>query len=678
MFVSAASLHAQDTSRTGHSSPTRFEAGALGELGGGIQNGIFSIYAGFPGCGQFESHFGNVLKYGGGVIVRAPQLLGESWGLGAIVGWDQVRATYSVRPLDAQRIVDDATGSIVELEREFRFDVEARYLRVELAPTFRLSDLIHFSLGPTVGILLDSSAHQTDNIRGPGDRSFSDGEKSHPMPLGFVPQRSPVVVGATLRALFRIPLQPRFSLLLGGALGGDILGTETTQNWRSFHFSGMIGGLIDFTPRPDTLPPPDTILIDTVPRDTLPPPPAAPVASLLFTGVDDNDRPSTDAVVMVSTVLRRRFTPMLPLVYFDSGSATPAARYSRIDADSARRFTILPLARLGPFNLSHHILNLVGWRWHERGRPAKVLVYGSASEGETPTLARARARYVADYLTTVWRIPKRLVEVKSETGPIPLSTQTNEDGRAENRRVVLASDDPDLLGPLEVNQTVRDFNPPRIRLEPRIEAAAGLRDWTIVLRQRNVELARFALHDSTPGSRTWRLLDGSIDSALNVLEAELVVEDSLGRTTRANAQLALRTRRDTSVVESRRQQRGEQERLEWGLVGFGFREAEGNERHVAELTDLAGLAGDTVMVDAAGTTDRVGDEEINRLLSQRRAEWAVGRLRTLLAARGVTVIEGSVRGLGVDATRFPNEYPEGRVLSRGVTVGIEQERGSGK
>lgn len=677
LLCSVPALRGQDSSHA--ALERRIELGLVGEVGAGVQGGSFSIYPGFPGCGLFERDGLNVVQRGLGGTLRLPQIIADNLGLAAIAQLEWSDVDYSARPLDAQRIIDDATGTIVQLDREFRFETSTTMARLELGLLWQPVDHLSLSVGPSLGLLLNSAARQTDNILGPADRSFADGERQRAMPRGFDPVRGRFGLGGTLRATWRIPLPPgfseRLSLLPGLVLGGDILGTEQTFGWRSLHLGAMLGLVYNLTPGPDrvdTLPPPDTVRRDTVVL------PAGPVASLLFTGVDDNDRSSADAVVMVTTVVRRRFTPMLPLVYFDSGASTPAARYTRIDADSARRFSILPLARVGPFVLSHHILNLVGWRWRERGRPAKVILYGAASEGESPSLARARARYVADYLTGVWRIPKRLVEVRTEAGPIPLSTQMNDDGRAENRRVLVASDDPDLLGPLEVEQSVRDFNPPRIRLEPKIEAAAGLRDWTIVLRQRNVELARFALRDSSTGSRTWRLLDGSIDSALNVLEAELVAEDSLGRTARASAQLTLRTRRDTGVIESRRQQRGERERLEWGLVGFGFRESEGTERHILELTDLAALAGDTVMVDAAGTTDRVGDEESNRLLSQRRAEWAVARLRALLAGRGVTVVEGSVRGLGVDATRFPNEYPEGRVLSRGVTVGIEQEADAGK
>jgi len=647
------------------------EFGVVGELGlAGTQNGSFAIYPGFAGCGIFDG--AAVTRGAAGVIARTPRLLGDNWGLTAIGLLDRSRASYAARPLDAQRIVDEASGTIVELDREFRFDATATSVRLELGVTWRPADALHLSLGPSLGLLLNYEERQSDNILGPDNRSFSDGETTHQMPHGFGDDAATVLLGGTFRATYTIPFQTRLTLLPGVVIGGDILGAERVRGWRSLHGGVMLGLLYNVAPAPDVV---DTVpLPDTLPRDTVSPLPSPPTATLLFTGVDDADHPSTEAMVVVSTVVRRRFTPLLPLLYFDSAAAVPAERYTRISPDSARRFSILPLVRLGPFDLSHHILDLVGWRWNERGRPAKVILYGAAAEDEPSALGRARARWVGDYLVNVWRIPRRLVEVRSEPGPFPLSTQANGDGRAENRRVVIASDDPDLLGPLEVTQTVRDFNPPRIRLEPRIEAAAGVRNWMIVLRQRNVELARFALRDSSNASRTWRLLDGSIDSALNVLQAELVAEDSLGRTVRATAELALRTLRDTGVVESRRELRGQRERMEWGLVGFGFREAEGTERHVAELTDLSTLAGDTVLLDAAGTTDRVGDEESNRLLSQRRAEWAVARLRTLLAMRGVEVLEGSVRGLGVDATRFPNEYPEGRVLSRGVTVGIEQER----
>ena len=80
-------------------------------------------------------------------------------------------------------------------------------------------------------------------------------------------------------------------------------------------------------------------------------------------------------------------------------------------------------------------------------------------------------------------------------------------------------------------------------------------------------------------------------------------------------------------------------------------------------------------VRVTGYTDRIGNERRNRDLSLQRAERVAAELERRLAARGITGATITIEGAGPEVSRFENDLPEGRFLSRGVSVVVEQAEG---
>jgi outer membrane protein OmpA-like peptidoglycan-associated protein len=114
------------------------------------------------------------------------------------------------------------------------------------------------------------------------------------------------------------------------------------------------------------------------------------------------------------------------------------------------------------------------------------------------------------------------------------------------------------------------------------------------------------------------------------------------------------------------------ERISYALVAFGYRSDVGDKTHENWLREMAELLKPGAEIRITGYTDRIGDDRYNLELSQGRADYVAGRLRSLAAQRGIRDIRIDARGVGVETGRFPNELPEGRILSRGATVIIEQ------
>jgi OOP family OmpA-OmpF porin len=91
------------------------------------------------------------------------------------------------------------------------------------------------------------------------------------------------------------------------------------------------------------------------------------------------------------------------------------------------------------------------------------------------------------------------------------------------------------------------------------------------------------------------------------------------------------------------------------------------------LEEIARQVRDSARITIIGYTDRIGDERYNIGLSTQRAEQASSALQMHLRRLGTRDVKIKSSGAGMETERFTNDLPEGRALSRGVTVVIEQE-----
>jgi outer membrane protein OmpA-like peptidoglycan-associated protein len=655
-----APLHAQETGIP------RFEFGPLAGLGYGLQSGEFIVRGGQPTCGTFSG--GRVIGQWYGGVAQWQQLLGDRLGLELRAGYSRSNSRYTAPPTDEQRVVDTVTHTLEVINREFRLDAAFDAAIADILVRWRATERIGISGGVAVGWRFRKSFRQTDNVLDP-NRSFAGGERTLAMDVGqsFTMQR--LALGGVVSMEYALPLWPRASLVPNLTLRGDILPAVEEPEWRGISLSAGAALLFDLTRRTDTTVPPPP------PPDTIPTPkiPELDVAIAMH-GVDETGTPAQEAVVSVREVIFRKETPLLPVVYFDHASDSIPARYTRMTPPETARFAYRSLAELDPVELSHAVLNLVGYRMREN-RDAKLTLYGLTSSDEGKPYAYGRAESVRNYLVDVWGIGKSRIEIRVNTGPMPASDDATADGRSENRRVLFASSSTDLLAPIATERVVRDFNPPLVKLDPTINAEAGVRQWSITVHQGTDTLATFinGMNERMNSDLSWRLQDERIDSALGRLVAVLSVEDSTGQLKKAFDSIDLRLRRDSTIVRAGQELRGETERLAYSLVAFGYSSATGDRSHEVWLEDLAAMLRPGARIEIRGYTDRIGDDSYNLELSRGRAQYVADRLRALAAQHGVTNLSMDVQGAGVDNSgRFPNNLPEGRVLSRGATIVAEQ------
>jgi hypothetical protein len=165
---------------------------------------------------------------------------------------------------------------------------------------------------------------------------------------------------------------------------------------------------------------------------------------------------------------------LLPVVFFDQGSATPSSRYRRIQSTEREAYKMPSDANASPTNIYAHVLNIIGKRMATSS--AKLTITGQQTRDEADTkLAEKRAEAIAAYFQDVWKIPAaRLVRTAK---PPEASTQ------ADKRTVSFSSDNAEILAPLTIEYTTRLASPPVLNIGMEINTGAGLKQWELEMQQ---------------------------------------------------------------------------------------------------------------------------------------------------------------------------------------------------
>lgn len=661
------SSHGQDTPSD------RRLIGPTAGIAYGFDRADVPVFGGSVDCGLFSSGRGVTPSVGG--ILKLPSFFSSALGLSASVSLSRSSGTLTAPPVNQVWILHPDTREALRIQEEYRLNRTSWIASCDLLAEVGLSDRLKLGAGAFAGHRLSSTFSQTENILEPEDFRLSNGQREALMADGSNPESAALSFGPSIAAAYSIPLGPRRYFVPGLSFRADMLSSVRAFSWKSYQVGATMSLLFDVTPATGTPPPP------------LPPEPVAPpgipvlTASIEMYGVDDESNSLPDALIHVHETRLQQHVPVVPAVFFEHEASELPDRYATLDRARAEDFSADELVGTKVLEMQHQVLNILGMRMKE-GAGSAITLTGSVSGDEAPELARARAETVRSYLTDVWKIDPARVKTAAGGSVMERSSEETEDGRSDNRRVEIASADPALLAPVTTEQMIRDFDPPMIRLLPRFRAEAGVKEWSIVITQGEREVVRYGgdRGDSmTRMSDTWQIDHERIDSMLSPLMAALVVTDSTGAVARAETTLPMTMVLNPRVVDQRVERSGDRARLVTTLVGFEFSSAEPGTQNRRALESIAGAVKDGAEVSLMGYTDRIGDQEHNRSLAAERAANAAAMLQALLKERGVKGVTMNVRGEGIETERFDNDLPEGRFLSRGVGIVVEQnESGASK
>jgi outer membrane protein OmpA-like peptidoglycan-associated protein len=669
-IVAAACLLAGRDAHAQQEAPRTFLIGPGVGLEASVEKGSIPVFNGSADCGLFEQ--GSGLTPSASFNALAPSFLSPRLGFMVGLGVAKSAGSFEASPAEPTRIVDDATGRLVELDRVYRLGYDEWALRADILARYGLTDRLSISAGPTVGYRLSSALDQSDIIRGPGNYSFSDGRKTHVMGEGTPLVSRALSFGIRLVAAYDISLGRSAILQPGATVLVDLASPVNEPTWRRYSFGARALLLFDLTPAPLALAP-SLPIAESVPAPQ--PVPEEPLeAQLRMSGLDENLTPVPLGRVMVNELIYRQVAPLLPAVFFTNDALTLPDRYDPLTRDETARFSIADLSQLDIYEIQHHTLDIVGSRML-RNPEARLTLAGSVSKEEAPSLTRARAKSVMEYLRSTWGIDSSRISTRG-AGFMERSNEQTEDGRADNRRVELASDSNAILAPVVTEKISREFNPPVIRMEPTVSAPAGVKRWSLTITHHGKQVARYSGEGSkglTSSDLIWRLDERVIESNAQPLVADLTVEDSTGAIVMARAEVPLVVERRVRVIDGRIERSGNRERIVATLIGFDFDSDKLGGQNEQAIQDIAAMIAPGATVTVTGYTDRIGAADRNKVLSENRARKSAQLLREMLRQRSLSDVEVKVVGAGVETSRFTNEYPEGRMLSRGVTIIVEQE-----
>ncbi|MBR9978119.1 MAG: OmpA family protein [Bacteroidetes bacterium] len=382
---------------------------------------------------------------------------------------------------------------------------------------------------------------------------------------------------------------------------------------------------------------------------------------------------STHSLLMEEEIVRETF-PLLNYVFFGEASAVIPDRYARIAPMNIADFDESAIEG-DALDFYYNALNIIGSRL--RTQPdMSVTIHGyvsnTGSERRNNRLASDRAETVRDYLRTVWGIEEARLGI--DTGTLPPLPSSSKDtlGQAENRRVEITSEHPDLLRPVTFVRRIAGITPDRIRFIPTIEAEEGLASWVLTIEQQG------RVFDRREGARAessltwnWKNLAGELPAASGDMVCRMLVHDQAGDTDLSNPitigvrEVKSERRQSVSVTE------GGITIEKISLILFPFdvaKPGERNEQIMNEHVYPRITPGSRISVN--GYTDIIGSEEYNLKLSQQRAEAVREIILERLgeeASERVTAI-----GHGKMTPIFSNDIPEGRFYNRTVNLIIER------
>jgi outer membrane protein OmpA-like peptidoglycan-associated protein len=333
------------------------------------------------------------------------------------------------------------------------------------------------------------------------------------------------------------------------------------------------------------------------------------------------------------------------------------------------------------------VLNIIGERLRKFPK-ATLSIHGCTdgftAERDKADVAKKRGRVVMRYLKDIWKIEEsRLKLVENTTQPVTPSVPLNDiDKQAENRRVELRSDNPQVLANITLIDTVRRVSPPTVRFRTELAHIDSVRSWRLLVWQGGRIVKEMTGKYAIPQTLEWRVderelatlhLDGNIQAnageTIKPLEYMLSCVDSEGDTHRSQTKtLPIETRTEEKNSARTRTSSFFAGKLveRFNLILFDFAKSNITDAQTPMMNLMKTRITPRSIVRVDGFTDRTGDNEFNRKLSLQRALGVAQALSFTPEQQ-----QSNVMGYGSSLELYNNDLPEGRFYSRTVRVIVE-------
>ncbi|MCX6153520.1 MAG: OmpA family protein [Candidatus Kapabacteria bacterium] len=370
--------------------------------------------------------------------------------------------------------------------------------------------------------------------------------------------------------------------------------------------------------------------------------------------VDPKGREKELDTVKVLEYVTTRLKPLLNYIFFDESSNILDKRYISMRANDIA-FNISNLHKLNSVDAYYQLLNIVGERM--RNNTYSITLVGCNSnvglEANNKELSKKRTETVRDYLLNTWKISASRIKMKFQNLPDKPSRSDEPDGRSENRRVEIYTNNDEILKPIITTETENEIIHKKIKIRFNSNIGSNCKKWSLLVYQNKIEIFRKAGISNLPD-----FVDINIENDIwNKLKSREQLVYWLSIEGKDNKSYI--SNRDTIKFNFKRE---DKEIGKFSLILFDFDNAEikDNNKKIAEF--IKSRINDKSKITIKGYTDRIGDADYNIKLSQERAT----NLKAFMKFEN-----SSIEGLGKSVMLYNNDLPEGRFYSRTVVIEAE-------
>ncbi|MGE3800629.1 MAG: OmpA family protein [Candidatus Kapaibacterium sp.] len=564
-----------------------------------------------------------------------------------------LRLTSGEFKAEEVQFLDNGVGGV---EGQVEHTIASELMRVEVEPgiTYQIISGLRGRIGLGVDLFAKGTFEQQERLLAPGNVRFENDQRERMTFNGKIPELNSVGLTLAPSLNYTLPMNRQGSLLLTPELGGRIGLTELVPgtSWRLNEIHLGIGLRYQKVRR-------DQVIVDTIlmprPADSVEIRLRQPVINILT--FEDGTERILDTL-QLEIVRTTSLVPLLTHIFFDEESADIPDRYHRISTAETATFSETEISGEA-FDVYYQSLNIIGERMRRYPEATITLTGCNADVGAEKNnveLSRRRAESVRSYLTETWDIPQERIEIVARNLPTNPSPSRNEDGRAENRRVEFTSSDPRVAYPVTTGDST--MRPDKSVVWFDIEADERTASWSVEATQGTRVILQENGSGLPPSRIPLALTSGasSVELGDENIRFTVTLNDRNGRKSEQGGSIRVwREQRIRPGAES------------YWMVVFGYNSRTLGEegRRTIEAIQKWNSEREGYVAELVGQTDRTGNADYNRKLSEDRAA-------TVAAQLG----EGTekMRGVGNALLEYPNDLPEGRYYSRNVKVVTRTDR----
>lgn len=384
-------------------------------------------------------------------------------------------------------------------------------------------------------------------------------------------------------------------------------------------------------------------------------------------GIDSVGNEIPKPEILVEEFVFNRLDPLLNYIFFSENSSEIPHRYKLLTSQQTEQFVIDSLFYDATIEIYYNILNIVGKRLQMYPKATVRLVGCNSNTGAEKgnlDLSRRRAESIKNYLVEVWNIAPERITVEANNLPTRPSTPTVEPEKIqENQRVEIYSDTYQILEPVFVRKVEKKISPERLQFKLDLSSGDEIRKITVVASQNSTDT--LFIKDFEPSFSNlipWDINQNQDSVPRFPVPIDYTI-DIIGKDgNKVTFSDKTKPLKVITIEKKRSELIGDFELEQYSLILFDFDKATIEDNNLKIIEFIKGRLKPESQIEIEGFTDRTGDSEYNRLLSERRA---------IATRTALNRFDSKAIGFGESRLLFDNDLPEGRFYCRTIIIKVK-------